>query len=75
MSLYNLQGWKLIYLPSKSTFIIKTTIKKVTPFSSYKWKWSAVSAVKIIIVYYDNKWSLRKENIISENKNKKLVLQ
>ena len=38
----------------KSTFIIKTIIKIVLVFSAYEKSWNAFSAVKKIIVYFEN---------------------
>ena len=52
-----------------------STIKTVTPDNSvYEKKWSALSAVKSIIVYYDNNILLHTKNVIYVMKNRRLGL-
>ena len=46
----------MISLPEESTFLIKMTIKTVTPLSAYKKNWCALTAFKKPIMYHNNNW-------------------
>ena len=50
----------MMSLPEESTFIIKMTIKTVTPFSAYKKNWCALTALKKRIVHHNNNWHSEK---------------